>query len=173
MRRSDIRPRGLYAVQGADRVVVPAVVLDRALWDRLPGEGEVVYRPAPEGELWSTTLDRDTGARRGILTVLPRSGTKVTKSLVASLKRLAERAGDIGVPGGGERAVAELDGHVADPLGLTVVRNAKVIAPWEKYAAGESLHSCPVCGELVAMNAASRLRAHGGVEPCPRSNKPL
>lgn len=177
MKKASIRHGHLYAVTGADRVVVPALVLDNALWDRLPEAGGAVYLPAPEGERWSTTLDYDTGARRGILTVLPRPGTRPTKAIVKSLERLVRKAEDLSVPNDGADAVSVLRQLVEAPLLLDVVRDSKVVMTWESYVSGEHLHSCPnpECGALVAMNAASRLRAHPDSTgaSCARSNTPL
>jgi hypothetical protein len=177
MKKASIRHRRLYAVTGADRVTVPSLVLDNALWDRLPEADGFVYRPAPEGSRRSTILDRDTGARRGILAVLPRSGAKLTQAMVKNLERLARKAEDLDVPGTGEDAVSALRKLIEEPLILDVVRDAKVVMPWDAYVTGERLHSCPAkgCGTLVAMNAASRLRAHPDRTgaSCPRSNTPL
>lgn len=175
MKKASIRHRRLYAVMGADRVTVPSLVLDNALWDRLPEAEGMVYRPAPEGSRWSTTLDRDTGARRGILAVLPRLGTTPTKAMVKNLERLARKAEDLSVPGGGAEAVSAFRKLIEEPLLLDVIRDAKVVMPWEKYVSGERLHSCPECSTLVAMNAASRLRGHPDDTgaSCLRSNTPL
>ncbi|MCX4799599.1 hypothetical protein OG497_37730 [Streptomyces sp. NBC_01242] len=179
MKRASIEPRRLYAATGVDRVTVPSLVLDNALWDRLPRKRGVTFHPAPKRQRWSTTLDCDTGARRGILTVLPRSGTKHTEVTVQHLELLAVEAEDLNVPDGGAKAVSALRALVEEPLILDVVRVSKIIMPWDAYVSGdvssEWLHTCPKCGESVAMNAASRLRAHpdGTGAPCPRSNTPL
>lgn len=175
MKKAAIRHRRLYAVTGADRVTVPSLVLDNALWDRLPEADGIAYRAAPKDKRWSTTLDRDTGARRGILAVVPRPGTKPTKTMVKNLERLARKAEDLNVPDAGEDAVSALRKLIEEPLLLDVVRDAKVVMPWEKYVTGERLHNCPECGTLVALNAASRLRAHPDDTgaSCLRSNTPL
>lgn len=175
MKKSYIKPRGLYAVTGADRVTAPALVLDNTLWDRVPGVSGVTFRPAPEGSLWSSTMDRDSGARRGILTVLARPGTKPTKAMLANLTQLATKAEGLNVPSGGESAVEELQKFIVEPLILDVVPVSKVVMVWSKYATGERLHSCPECSTLAALNAASRLRAHPDKTgaPCIRSNTAL
>ncbi|MFD8648666.1 hypothetical protein [Streptomyces mirabilis] len=177
MKKASIRHRRLYAVMGADRATVPSLVLDNALWDRLPEKDGIAYRPAPEGSRWSTVLDRDTGARRGILAVLPRSGTNLTETLVKNLERLALKAEELNVPDEGEGAVSALRSLIEEPLLLDVVRDAKVVMTWETWVSGERLYGCPGpgCSSLVAMNAASRLRAHPDDTgaSCIRSNTPL
>ncbi|MFE4863259.1 hypothetical protein [Streptomyces sp. NPDC056670] len=174
MQRSAIKPNGVYAVTGTDRAVTPALALGSALWDRLPREGWVAYRPAPEDETWDTTLDRVTGARRGILVVQPPMGTRATKKLVQTLERLGRRAAKLG-PLSSEEDVAAFEQAVPETLSLNVVRVSKVLSLWTKYESGERLHKCPACGNDVSLNAASRLRAHpdGNGVSCARSNTPL
>ncbi|WP_428957892.1 hypothetical protein [Streptomyces sp. cg35] len=178
MRKTDMKPHQVHAVRAADRNVVPALLLASTLWDRIPEEGSTTFRPAPPGEKWSTVLDRDTGAaggRRGILAVLPPLGTQPSTKLVRTLERLGRTAEKDGVPGGGEEAVTAFREALQAPLRLDVVRDASVLMLWDKHASGEGLRACPACEQLVAMNAASRLRAHSREDgtPCPRSNTPL
>lgn len=178
MKKASIRARRFYAVRGADRVVVPALVLDNgnALWDRVPGEGAIVYRPAPAGSRWSLTINGEPDARRGILTVLPQPGAGLsTEEIIPGLNSLVRRARKLRVPESGELAVARLQTRVKDPFLLDVVSDSRILMPWDGYVSGERLHTCPVCGSQVAMNAASRLRAHPDDTgaSCERSNTPL
>ncbi|MET7363220.1 hypothetical protein ABZS76_32950 [Streptomyces sp. NPDC005562] len=178
MRKQSMKTRQVHAVRAADRAVVPALLLAPTLWDRLPEEGEMVFHPAPPGEKWSTTLDRaagGAGGRRGVLAVLPPLGARPTKTLVRSLERLARLAEQVGAPERGEEAVAAFQEALEDGLRLDVVRDANVLMLWDKHASGKGLRTCPACGSLVAMNAASRLRAHNGEDglPCSRSNTAL
>ncbi|MDQ1041546.1 hypothetical protein QFZ75_008048 [Streptomyces sp. V3I8] len=180
MEKANIRPGDFYAVKRADRLIVPALVLSNRLWDRLPEGADFVYRPADRNERWATTLDRQTGARRGIPAVFPRPGKNVPRSvLIPALARLSARAGELGLLGddAGEAAVAALRESIEEPLLIDVVSDSKIITPWTNHVTGENLHSCPEedCGADVTMNAASRMRAHRmrNGAPCPRSNTAL
>lgn len=178
MEKALIRPRELYAFKRSDRVVVPAVALSNTLWDRIPADGTPVYRPAPEGETWARTLDRETGARRGLIAVFPRPGIHVPRSkLIPQLRRAIREAERLGVPEQGEDAMNALRDLMEEPLILNSVPDSGIIMPWARYVTGENLHTCPArdCRADVILNAASRMRAHNKKTgaPCPRSNTAL
>ncbi|MFJ4902911.1 hypothetical protein [Streptomyces sp. NPDC088727] len=174
MKKASIQPYHLYAVLRADRFTVPALVLDNRLWDRLPGSTTSTFRPAPKKARWSTALNVDTGARRGVPVVLPRPGFEPTESTVQALENLAQAATDLS-SGHEESIVLALRSLVEEPLVLDAIRESRIIMPWTTHLSGEHLHKCPTCGQPVAMNTAGMLRGHSDTNgsSCSRSNTPL
>jgi hypothetical protein len=178
MRREQLKPGQIYAVRAVDRAVVPGVVLDSALWDLVPEEGRVVFRPAPPEEKWPTTLDREvgiSGGRRGVLIVLPPVGARPTKAMVASLKRLGRLAERLRLPERGEEAATEFQAALEPPLRLEALHHAKILMAWDRHVSGQGLRACPACGALVPMSAASKIRSHSLPDGtnCARSNTQL
>jgi hypothetical protein len=157
MRKQYMKARHLYAVKAADRSTVPALLLDTALWDRIPAPGGTfTYQLSPKGSKWAAVLDPDTGKRRGMLVAMCRPGAD-------------DAAGQLA-----EFGLKSPGAEVRGDLYLDVISDARILMLWDKYASQQRLHSCPECGRPVAMNAASRLRAHTFQgAPCPRSNTPL
>lgn len=175
MRKSLIKPYQLYAVTRADRTVIPSLALDHGLWDRLPQRNRIVYRPAPKNAAWASVLDRDTGARRGILVLLPKPGMTDIEAMVEDLEYLAREAETV-APNGGAAAISALEGLITDSFFFDAIRDAKVLMSWDDHVSGDNLHRCPKCHALVPLNAASRLRAHendGTGRPCIQSNGSL
>lgn len=176
MRKRSMKACRLYAVKDAARRTVPALLLDTALWDRTPADDGIAYKPAPADETWGTTLDADSGARRGMLVITTRPGTPADDfdDLADALTALAEDPAALAVPDGGPDAVTALTERLAPQLMPDVLREARILMTWADHTGGAKKYKCPECGTPVTMHGAIRLRAHrvNGVS-CPRSNTPL
>ncbi|MFI0967115.1 hypothetical protein ACH4S8_37875 [Streptomyces sp. NPDC021080] len=174
MRKSQIESGMIYAVNGADRVVVPSLVISSTLWDRAFENGRATFQPSPPGARWAASIDWDAGSRRGILVVLPRPGRRrAPDEVIPELEALAKSTPVLDVPHY-ESVVAELQAKVLAPFVLDVIRDSRIIMPWGDYVTGEGLHPCPGenCSARVALNATDKLRAHANDSgaPCIRSN---
>jgi hypothetical protein len=173
MRLSDLAPRELYATKAqrqsaALRSTGPALLLDTRLWDLTPGPGGSTFMLAPPDSPRSGMLNRDTGARRGMLVVQAAPAAvyskgfeekAVAKELAAigqrpdieKLTRLVRRDAI-------ERVLGELCGDLPSTLIVNVVLLDSIVSFWEfapKYR-------CPgaSCDAEVSLDGAIRVPPH-------------
>lgn len=177
MRRNQLRAHTLYAAQAAERStrIVPALVLDTDLWDRIPGP-PVSLTPAPDdGRSPNQVYDPDTGARRGILVAIPRPGTSVSDQLLQDLTWADGYTAAIGQFGEAD-GIKRLNSALAEKsLILDVIRDARITSTWADHTADGGL-SCPGCGRKpILLDSASRIRGHFTPQGarCDRSRTPL
>ncbi|MFH8483045.1 hypothetical protein [Streptomyces sp. NPDC018055] len=175
MRRQSLRAAELYAVRGIDHRTVPALVLDTATWDLLPGN-PTSFVPSPPDEQTPKVLDSATGARRGILTLLPALDAPADTAKVLAILRRAKRASRLAGLATGEEAphIALRSMFSGQPLVLDVIRTTRIIKAWKDYASAPPL-SCPTCDMPIETDASSRIRSHptGKGATCARTGTKL
>jgi hypothetical protein len=173
MRLSDLNPRELYATKAqrqeiARRSTGPALLLDTRLWDLTPGPGGSTFMLAPPDAPRSEMLNRDTGARRGMLVVQASPVAAFTKGF--DEQAVAEELAAIGQQkvieklsllvrrDAIERVLGELREALPPTLIINVVLLDSLVHHWEaatKYRCPE-----PTCDAEVGLDAADRVRPH-------------
>ncbi|MFE6000252.1 hypothetical protein ACFQ6C_25885 [Streptomyces sp. NPDC056454] len=160
MRRQSLKAPELYAVRGIDHRTVPALVMDTAAWDLLPGN-PASFTLSPPDEQTPKVLNPATGARRGILTLLPTLDAPAETAEILVILRRAKRITRLaGLATNREAEPGGLRAMLTDqPLVLDVIRTTRIIKAWEEYASAPPL-SCPDCQMPIETDASSRIRAH-------------
>ncbi|MGW1436822.1 hypothetical protein ACWD7M_16425 [Streptomyces griseus] len=170
MRLQSLKAPELYAVRGIDHRTVPALVLDTVTWDLRPGNPPS-FEPSPPDAQTPKVLDSATGARRGILTVLPSLDAPAQGKILVMLRQVQREAKRLDFPQDGKAAFPALREQFAElPLVFDAIRATRIISTWKKFSTEAPL-LCPACGEPIKTDGSSRIRAHFTREgtPCNRN----